>query len=984
MKLRKRFLAAVLSLTMLLTCIPFAGLVSAETEETATAPVVLKDIDSSTVVGKSVLELVKLGIINGYEDGTFRADNTITRGEVAKIIITFLGQEDAAFDTIPSGFPDVDENNHWAKKYIKLAADQKIVNGYTDGTFRPDDPVKYTEIVKMLVCTLGFGAIAQDRTAADSLWYSGYMAVAAERGILKNATVNNVEDYASRGTVAILTNNSLQSETAETDSSGNITIDSESTALDKFQGKEKITGVVTGVQQTGIHTGATGLTARQITVELKDETKTYEVPVNFDTMPILGRKISGYVEAGDLGGYEKISQIVVEKTESTIITPDMLNRVEGGSLSYYPSETSTRSKSIGISGVKVVYNGKYDSTFTDSEFADVLSGQIELICNDGDGDAEVAFVTSYENYVVNSVDKSQEQPKVYAKYGAGELVIPIDVSGIYFSLTKTGSTSEAAAVAKALTEWDVISVMKSKDGAEGKRVWKGVVTSKKVSGKVTEADSATRKKIGKNFYDYANSFIAYEGSKPEMAVGDYVTAYLDHEGKIAAASSSQTEANIYLAYLITAEEGKGVDGRARVNLYGITGTTKQRILTLATTMRVDGYQVSDAEALVALRDAATVANAGKTDKGIRVTEYAQLIRYTTNANGEVDMIDTMVANRAAGEDDLVRSYSYPLAGDPDKVLTYASGRFSDGSSLKFIADTSTKIIEVPSEDVTNVEDYKIRTYSNAFIQDKEYRVEAYNVGSTFTAKYVISFTGGGYGVATINEKSPLMIATELSSAKEGDEIIDKVKGYSFPDGAEASLTSETSGLLMEQLLLGDIFRYAVSDNKIVAVEKILDFSTTEKPGKPSIFFLDPLNEHAALRGMDITTPITLEDAVESADQAMAQRFFQLDDTSRSKAATVGAFMFGTALSYLDGKLVITPTIADDTTGVQQTHQEIFNVGSAKVYIYDYTATRDASKVLKDSTVDAIATYEKVPASASQVLVYYSGARNAKAIIVFKY
>ena len=136
MKMYTKWMAAVLTVVMLLTLMP-VGIFAADE---AAAPVKLSDIDENTTAGQAVTELVKLGIINGYEDGTFRPDNTITRGEIAKIIITFMNLQGAAYDTVPSGFPDVDSVNHWAKKYIKLAADQKIVNGYPDGTFLPDAP----------------------------------------------------------------------------------------------------------------------------------------------------------------------------------------------------------------------------------------------------------------------------------------------------------------------------------------------------------------------------------------------------------------------------------------------------------------------------------------------------------------------------------------------------------------------------------------------------------------------------------------------------------------------------------------------------------------------------------------------------------------------------------------------------------------------------------------------------------------------------
>ena len=96
-------------------------------------------------------------------------------------------------------------------------------------------------------------------------------------------------------------------------------------------------------------------------------------------------------------------------------------------------------------------------------------------------------------------------------------------------------------------------------------------------------------------------------------------------------------------------------------------------------------------------------------------------------------------------------------------------------------------------------------------------------------------------------------------------------------------------------------------------------------------------------------------------------------------------MFGTAVSYEDGKLAVTPTIAEDSTGIQNmAHLEIFNVNSAMVYVYDYSASSNASKVLKDSSIDAVGTYAKVGNNASQVLVYCTRNRNAQAILVFKY
>ena len=987
MKTTKRFLAVILSVAMLLTLVPFGTVFADETE------VKLTDIDANTTVGKSVTELVKLGIINGYEDGTFRADNTITRGEVAKIIITFLKQEGVAFDTVPSGFSDVDDAGHWAKKYIKLAADQKIVNGYEDGTFRADNPVKYTEIVKMLVCTLGYGKIAEDRTSAGSAWYSGYMAIAAEKSILSGASVNNVEDNASRGTVAILVYNCLEVETAKTNSSGEIIINSGSNALNDFQGKEEITGVVTGVQQTGLTTTNTGLSSREISVLVGNQERVYQVSSGYDTMSILGHKITGYVEGPDDDGDYKITQISDKRTEIVTVTPAQIENVTSGKLSYYPTETSTRASSVSFeSDMTVIYNGKYDSTFEVEEFEDVFSGNIQFICNDGDKDAEVAVVTSYETFVVSNVDKNTDPPKVYSKYNAGELEIPYEVRNINFSLTKTGSNAEPAALIKGLSEWDVINVIRSKEGASGKAVWNGIITSKKVSGVVQESESETRKKIGGKFYDYSESFKNYTGSKPEMALNDYVTIYLDHEGKIAAASASSTQTNIYLAYLMTAAKQAGVNGVTQVSLYGITGTTKQRTLNLASTVRIDGrtYSTSatssEENPLTALAAASALANEGKEAAGVAgATAYSQLIRYTTNSKNEVDTIDTIAVNSSVSEDDLKLSSAYPNSEENPTLKYTSGGRFENASgTLVFTVNSSTKVLELAYDDFMNLDKIYIRSYSAAFTDGASYRVDAFNMSETKAAKYVISYVGGDYGTASINDRSPMMISTNVSTIREGDENIDKASGYTFPGAAAIDdVTSESEGILKNEVALGDLFRYALSNNKVVEVQKILDNGNH----KPAI--INPAT------GADITAAISESDAAnaaEAADLAKELRSFMIDDVERTESTTFGRFVFGTVMGIdlTKKEIMLTPTTKDDAFGIQEAHEETFDVGSAKVFLYDYATANDANKVVADTQLDNIRSYKTLldseadTSNASQVLIYYTGAYQVKAIIIFKY
>ena len=96
--------------------------------------------------------LMDLDVISGYPDGSYKPAGIVTRGEMAKIIICALGLEDYAAGA--SSFKDM--AGHWSDKYVAYAVSLGIINGYPDGTFKADNTVTYDEAAKMLVAALGY------------------------------------------------------------------------------------------------------------------------------------------------------------------------------------------------------------------------------------------------------------------------------------------------------------------------------------------------------------------------------------------------------------------------------------------------------------------------------------------------------------------------------------------------------------------------------------------------------------------------------------------------------------------------------------------------------------------------------------------------------------------------------------------------------------------------------------------------------------
>lgn len=104
------------------------------------------DVDSDAWFNKYIGYLEDKDVLSGYEDGTFRPMDTITRGEISAVIERAQRYDLISYNGI---FTDVTEND-WAKDYIETLADKNIVSGYEDGTFGPYSPLTRAEAVAII------------------------------------------------------------------------------------------------------------------------------------------------------------------------------------------------------------------------------------------------------------------------------------------------------------------------------------------------------------------------------------------------------------------------------------------------------------------------------------------------------------------------------------------------------------------------------------------------------------------------------------------------------------------------------------------------------------------------------------------------------------------------------------------------------------------------------------------------------------------
>lgn len=192
----KKFLCLVMACVCILSTTVFA----AETS--------LKDI-KGTKYEDAVEMLVSFGIVNGFEDSTYRPNDSVTRVQLAKMLTLAMGVSEDEVKAASKKFLNFSDvlSSHWGYGYIKIASDRGLVNGYPDGTFAPDAKVSYAEAITMFLRVLEY----EDALDKTLTWPNNYMIYADEElDLFRNVGEFKAANKAPRGDIAILLWNTLR------------------------------------------------------------------------------------------------------------------------------------------------------------------------------------------------------------------------------------------------------------------------------------------------------------------------------------------------------------------------------------------------------------------------------------------------------------------------------------------------------------------------------------------------------------------------------------------------------------------------------------------------------------------------------------------------------------------------------------------------------------------------------------------------------
>ena len=172
--------------------------------------------DNSKITYSDAVDVMStIKVVDGYANGDFRPTNTLTRGAASKIICNMiLGPTTAgALPTSVAPFKDVPAGSTFAG-YIAYCSQQKIINGYADGTFRPSGTLNGYAFMKMLLGALGYDGSIEGFTGAN--WSVNVAKLAVGIGLDKGLTEGfNGSKAVTREEACLYAFNTLQADMVE-------------------------------------------------------------------------------------------------------------------------------------------------------------------------------------------------------------------------------------------------------------------------------------------------------------------------------------------------------------------------------------------------------------------------------------------------------------------------------------------------------------------------------------------------------------------------------------------------------------------------------------------------------------------------------------------------------------------------------------------------------------------------------------------------
>lgn len=621
MKNFKKVLALVLAVATVFT---FAAMATA-------AEVKYADLTDTASIEhvEAVQVLTGLGVIQGFEDKTFKPAESVTRVQMAKMVGFIMNDGDDINDLYKAACPFADSKSNWGAGYIAYCATQGIVNGRNATTFDPNATVTGAEAAKMLLCAMGYDATIEGFVGAD--WSVNVLNVAKKAGLLKELSQGKMGAALNREDAAQMIFNALKAEEVEYETKGT-TVEINGATI--ATGASKATTVETVHKQfhQDVAVKTPLLWGEDHFIDESDTAKQLQKASNpGDDFGVTSSV--WYYGKDDDGKIEIAKTLTLAKTFTGVVTAQDIYALTG------KIDVDADKLTIKVDGV----NGTVEGTATFAEWTDpktagksaindytatqraknkILADEIAVYVDDNDNDGRDIQIIG-KNYYIGSIYEHKSAKTVSDK----EYVkIATEYGGIDEKYETTAFTD-----ADAEDETEVILTYSVKEGK---------IESVK---KVDAVKSGAVKKIAKDSDD--NIVITADGktytftkaftdTNPTIDIDAEYDLFLDPNGKVIWAEETKSGSSDYFMVMKkAASKSETLDDNSesyKVRLLGTDGKTID--LSVA---QIDGKDVN-ATNFAAL----TAALDPDEDQDIAACTTGAIVTYTLNNKGEAKLVKT--------------------------------------------------------------------------------------------------------------------------------------------------------------------------------------------------------------------------------------------------------------------------------------------------------------------------------------------------------
>lgn len=806
----------------------------------------------------SVAMVTELGIFKGYEDGTFRADKVVTRAELAKIICVMLNKgKDVGYIYADDNSGLTDISSSWAKGYINYCSANGIINGYPDGTFRPNQTVTGVEAAKMLLTALGYDSSIEGYTGTT--WAAKVNSRAYSIGLYDDFEGAPIAGLTRDDTALLAANLLFMNIVTGYDTSSKPTV-SEKTILETQYGAEAVTGEIIANEYADLADG-TSLAAGKTTISPLDGSD--DITVNLTTsLEDLGTSVTIYVKTGTAKVY---GSFVDSGLNSTIdvagpisdfyteiksdVSAAQLSELsaDGAIFANYESKTLAQLETAGIftvSGTTIKFNAGYTGRFVDFDgdltydalFIDVP----ELAIYSVNSTTSVASLVTDASPAATAGTFSTSSSTDYVvddSVSTGDYVLVRNIDGVYY-----------------------ISKAESGDATISK-----IVNGEPYDGSTKLTFAATK------------SYLTSTFTKPAITVGSELTCIYDDYGnvityKTKVDTSTYSPSYAFLYMVAKVQTGTTAFGTASYDYYAQlmldNGSTDTFEIKLITDTTATGY------------DAAVAALFAGTDSAGDAVN--QLISYAVNTDGTVSLSSIKTASTtplyAKAADTLNGAYDdgsisltldtvgklytssltkffyadtsatdFSLADDSSYVKGFTNSMdVADNSSVYVVYNTSTKIISAiwfgSAPTTSSVSEYVYFASENAIItKDSDgnyvYTYEVY--GTDGVAQQINLDTARDFTSGTGN--TTLYTAYKLVESN-GEQSLSAVLGSDIDTGVEVVYYSDD--VLVDSsdnaYVIGDdvvVYKFDTDEGTLVA-GSLSSYDASESEGLVVDFIYD--------------------------------------------------------------------------------------------------------------------------------------------------